>query len=43
MAIKFERDKDGNMVAVNEKGEKVGTVTTMGDVLEENQKNEPKK
>lgn len=32
MAIKFERDKAGNLVAVDaETGKKLGTVSTMGD------------
>lgn len=35
MAIKFEYDKDGNLIAVNDAGEKVGGVATMGDLIEE--------
>ena len=38
MAIRFERDKNGNVVAINDKGEQVGTVQGMGD----NVKNETK-
>lgn len=38
--IKFERDKDGRIIAVNEKGEKIGTVTSMGDDLRDKPKQE---
>jgi len=31
MSIKFKRDKNGNVIAVNEKGEKIGSIGTMGD------------
>lgn len=31
MAIKFEYDESGKLVAYDENGEKVGTVSTMGD------------
>jgi hypothetical protein len=31
MAIKFKRDKDGNVIAVDDKGKKIGSVDTMGD------------
>lgn len=40
MAIKFERDKDGNLVAVDDKGKKIGTIDTMGNnVKKEDNKN----
>jgi hypothetical protein len=40
MAIKLERDKNGNVVAIDDKtNKKVGAVVTMGDLItEENKK-----
>ena len=41
MAIKFERDEKGNLVAVDDKtNKKVGSVVTMGDLIKEENKND---
>ena len=36
--IKFIRDPNGNIIAVNEKGEPIGSVMTMGDDLQDKPK-----
>ena len=35
MAIKFKRDKDGNLIAVDENNNQIGSVSTMGDLVGE--------
>ena len=44
MAIKFERDKEGNLIAIDsETGKAIGNVTTMGDdIKQETTKNDKK-
>lgn len=42
MAIKFERDKDGNVVAVDDKGKRISSIDSMGDnVKKEDSKKTP--
>ena len=39
MAIKFERDEKGNVIAIDtETGKKVGSVSTMGDLIKIDEK-----
>jgi hypothetical protein len=35
MAIKFERDKYGNIIAVDENNKQIGSVSTMGDEVKD--------
>lgn len=42
MAIKFKRDKDGNIIAVDDKGKKIGNVSSMGDAIKEQKKDTSK-
>lgn len=38
MAIKFKRDKNGNLIAVDENNNQIGSVSTMGDLVGEAEK-----